>query len=416
MNRRILLIVGFIIVVISVGLLLFIVFFKSTPGTNLNANRNGNTNAVVPNLNGNVNRANGNRNTVLPNVNSVNVNGNIINVSPTANGGNTLAKTLVGANAFGTTVDAQGNLLYYNKSTGQFYKLDANGNLVPLSSQAFPDVQSVTWAPSKAQAIMTFPDGSNLFYDFTTKKQATLPKEGQDFSFSPTGSQIAFKFMGSTSDNRYLVVANPDGTSMTSVEPLGDNGRMVQVAWSPNDQVIATYTPGQDATTQQVNFVGKNGENFKSAATDGRGFEGQWSPNGQQLLYSTYSADSNFNPVLHIMDGQGDSIGNNNRSLALQTWSSKCTFTKDGATLYCAVPNSQDMPTGSGIYPDQAAKVPDNFYTIDLKTGVETVLANPVGSDGSMQFSAQNVTLSPDGTYLYFTDSISGRVLQLRIH
>ncbi|MEK7518755.1 MAG: hypothetical protein AAB424_04520 [Patescibacteria group bacterium] len=419
MNRRLLLIIAFSLGIIVLGFLLYISFFRSTtPQTN--GNGNGNLNGVLPDINGNVNRPTGNTNGVLPNVNSRNTNGSgaaNTNSGPdsVAKGGETTVQTLVSQNAFQTVVDSQGNLRYYDKATGQFYKLDANGNLVPLSGVKFPDAESVTWSPSKNQVIVSFPDDSKLFYDFETKKQATLPKEGENFSFAPTGSQIAFKFNAVNPDDRFLVVSNSDGTSIKPVESLGENGDKVQVNWSPNDQVVATFTPGLNATSQEVYFVGKNGENFKSTITEGRGFEGQWSPSGQYMVYSTYSADSNFNPVLHIVNGQGETIGDDNRSFNLQTWSDKCTFAKSGSSLYCAVPATGQLKTGSGIYRDQAANVPDTFYRVDLQSGSVQKIAIPVGTDGSRQFSALNLGLSPDEKKLYFTDASSGRVLSLNV-
>lgn len=418
MNRRVLLIIAFVLGIGVLGFLLYISFFRSTTPV-INGNGNGNVNGVLPDINGSVNRPTGNTNGVLPNVNSRNTNGASANVNAgpgtVADGGETTVQTLVSQNAFQTVVDSSGNIRYYDRATGQFYKLDANGNLVPLSGVKFPDAESVTWSPSKNQVIVAFPDDSKVFYDFETKKQATLPKEGEDFSFAPTGSQIAFKFNAQNSVDRFLVVSNADGTSITPVESLGENGDKVQVAWSPNDQVIATFTPGLNATSQEVIFVGKNGENFKSTITNGRGFEGQWSPSGQYIVYSTYSADSNFNPVLHIVNGQGETIGDDNRSLNLQTWSDKCTFAKGGSALYCAVPATGQLKAGSGIYRDQASSVPDTFYRVDLQSGSVQQIAVPVGTDGSRQFSAVDLGLSPDGRKLYFTDATSGRVMSLNV-
>ena len=46
----------------------------------------------------------------------------------------------VGASSDGKTIR------YYDKTTGKFMTVDANGNIVALSDQTFPDVQNVTWS------------------------------------------------------------------------------------------------------------------------------------------------------------------------------------------------------------------------------------------------------------------------------
>ncbi|RJO59727.1 hypothetical protein C4546_00675 [Candidatus Parcubacteria bacterium] len=418
MNKRVLLIIAFVIGVIVIGFVLYLVFFKPLPPAG-NQNQNENVNAVLPNLNGNVNRPQANVNGGLPNINGANVNQQVSNInaglSPIANGQDTLVKTLVSANASNTIVDASGNLKFYDKVSGQFFKLDANGNMVALSQVKFPDAESVVWSPTGNKVIVSFPDDSKIYYDFDAKQQATLPREAQGFSFDPTGTQIAFKYNSANVNDRFLVISNPDGTSMSPIEPLGENSNKVQVSWSPNNQVVATYSEGLNENSQQVYLVGKSGENNKSILAPGRGFEGSWSPDGQRMLYSVYNSQSNYNPVLHIVDAQGDSAGGNNLSLDLQTWSDKCTFSKSGIQVYCAVPQANSLPAGSGIYRDQARNASDEFYAVDLTTGAKTKLAVPVGSDGSRQFSAVNLKLSADGKTLYFTDSVTGRILQMRL-
>jgi len=181
---------------------------------------------------------------------------------------------------------------------------------------------------------LNYPDGSKIIYNFTTKKQVTLPKHWQNFSFSPGSDQIVAKSMGLDVENRYLITANSDGSQAKALEAIGANDKTVYPAWSPGGQIVAMYTQGVDFDRQEVFFVGQNDENFKSTVVEGRGFQSQWSTAGDHLLYSVYSTTNDLKPLLWLVDAKSDTIGQNRTNLDLQTWANKCTFASD-TEVYC---------------------------------------------------------------------------------
>jgi len=71
------------------------------------------------------------------------------------------------------------------------------------------------------------------------------------------------------------------------------------------------------------------------------------------------------------------------------------------------------LPRGAGFYPEIADQFPDNFYTIDLNSGIKTLLASPVGENGS--YTAYNLFTSADGSILYFTDRNTGELQSIRL-
>lgn len=306
------------------------------------------------------------------------------------------------------TVTAGGNVQFYNQNDGKFYRVASDGSAQELSDEVFFNVQKVEWSPNQSSAIIEYPDGANIYYDFETKRQATLPKHWEDFSFSAGGDQIAAKSIGLSPENRWLVAANPDGENVQFVEPLGNNASKVTVDWSPNRQVLALSRTGQPlgADRQEVFLIGLHGENFRSLTVEGRGLQSQWSTEGQQLLYSVYNARSEFKPELWITDASGDSIGANRRPLQLNTWAEKCAFGNE-RTLYCAVPNRLEV--GAGFQPTLADSTPDTLYKIDLNTGLKT----PVQLDSAHVIS--KVFVAPDGRSLHFTDKAKDGVFKVNL-
>src|SRR3989338_5263350 len=112
---------------------------------------------------------------------------------------------------------------YYNEDDGRFYRLSSSGGEpVLLSDEVFNSVENVTWSPAGNQAVLEFPDGSNIFYDFKTKERATLPRRAQDFSFSGSGEALAYEYIGEGVDDRWIVVSQPNGEGQELIQSLGD--------------------------------------------------------------------------------------------------------------------------------------------------------------------------------------------------
>ncbi|MDD3285678.1 MAG: hypothetical protein PHG95_03545 [Patescibacteria group bacterium] len=328
-------------------------------------------------------------------------------ISDRALGGVTKVTALTSDPVLDPTMTSNGELRYYNQNDGKFYKLDSNGDLLAISDKVFHQVSNVTWSTDGNKAILEYPDGSKITYDFQTQKQVTLPKHWEDFSFSPSGNQISAKSIGNDVENRYLITANADGSKAASLSAIGENADDVYPVWSPNNQAAAMYTRGVDFNRQEVFFVGLNGENFKSTIINGRGFEPEWSDEGDKLLYSVYSSDNNMNPSLWIVDAQGDSIGQNRTNLGLSTWASKCTFATNDE-VYCAVP--ENLPQGAGLFPELADKTTDNLYKIDLTTGAKKLIAIP-----STASNVSSIMVGSDQQTLYFTDKSTGKIYEIKL-
>jgi hypothetical protein len=107
------------------------------------------------------------------------------------------------------------------------------------------------------------------------------------------------------------------------------------------------------------------------------------------------------------VDANGDNIGRNRRTLNVDTWADKCTFS-DSSTVYCAVPT--ELPRGAGLEPGVADEIPDNIYKIDLVTGLQTKVAEPEG-----QHTVGKLMLSPDGKSIFFTDKSSQILNEIKI-
>lgn len=329
-------------------------------------------------------------------------------ITPTAVGRITNTSRLVDGPTLGQTINSKtGQVQYYNPADGKFYGVDQNGQTNLLSNKVFYNVSDVTWSKDGNKAVLEYPDSSKVVYDFATKKQATLAKHWEDFDFSANGDKLVMKSLGMDPDNRYLAITNSDGSGGKVIEYIGENDKRVYPSWSPNNQIVAMYTEGIDYDRQTVYFIGLNNENFKSTVIPGRGFQQQWSPDGNRLLYSVYYGENQMKPMLWIVDASGSQIGNNRQMLNVQTWAEKCNFSGSNE-LYCAVPTSLDY--GAGFLPSLSDQTPDQIYKINTQTGTKQLMAIP---DNDVTIS--NLFVSPDGNNLYFTNKNTGSINKIKL-
>ncbi len=400
----------FLLGIIAIGYLLYFVFFRTTE-SDIIIDENVNVTTGLPNVND------------LLNINEDNINDENLNteeptlpgVDAIARGGLTDTDILTpGMKAQDPAISRDGNSMrFYNPDDNKFYRVDADGNITQIGDATFPDVETVTWGNTTDETILEFPDGTNIYYNLNTGRQVTLPKEAEEFDFSPTDSQIAFKYMHIDPERRVLAVSNPDGTSARTLESLGENGDRVDVRWSPTGKVAANWAEFIDLNRQELGFVGLKGENFKGTIVEGRGLRRNYSSDGQQLLYSVYSEATDNKPSLWIVDADGSNIGNNRSELQLNTFADKCAFSGDSKTIYCGVPSVQK--SGFGLVPGVLGDTADDIYKIDLVTGLKTKIATPVNENGEATYQVESMVVTEEGDKLIFQDALTGEIIKIDI-
>lgn len=393
-SKRILLIVAFIIFVIAMAFALYWVFFRggSLPGE---GDDNTNTGGSLPNIGvGNVSIIS----TSTPNIDALPWDQIKDRISPVANGGLTAVNTITDSSIKGLDSGSLG-LRYYDEAAKKFYKINDNGEPEVLSDKQFHNVETVNWSKKGDKVVLEYPDGNNILYNFETGEQVSLPIELEDFSFDRSGTSLVAEWIDASGndENNWLVLVGENGANIDLIEPLGDEAADTQVGFSPDNQIAALYRQYIDTQRQEVYPIGIHGENFSSFVVNGAGFTSEWSPEGSSLVYSVYNKSSDYLPNLYVTQGNTSSLGQIKVPLNLNTWPDKCTFSGEDI-MYCAVPRG--LPRGAGLYPEIAEDYTDTFYKVNLNSGVQQLIADPVG--GSLGYNAHDLFVS--GNNLYFTD------------
>ncbi len=402
--KKIGIIAMFIAAVLLFGFFLYFFFFRPIFRPQPTANVNITNGQLPPAVNANAPR------------NFVNVNGQLVPVananvaqppppSEIAQGGPTIVSPITKDPAYFPSPTADGRVIYYNPKDGKFYRVTADGQIEAYNDKVFYNVSNATWSKDHNMAVLEYPDGSNIIYDFKNNKQYTLPAHWQEFSFAPDSQQIAFKSMALDPENRFLALAKYDSSQVKILEDIGGSEDKFQINFSPSGQVVGDFKEGKDLDRSEIYFIGQNKENFKSMVVEGRDFRGLWSPTGNRMVYSVYNSNNGYLPELWISDASGDNIGNNRQKIYLNTWADKCSFAGN-SLLYCAVP--QSLPEGAGLVPEAAADIADNIYEINLSSGARRMIATPSGDHNISQI----ITI-PNANYILFSDSKSKMIYRM---
>ncbi len=391
-------IVGFVTAVFLIALAIYFTFFRSTVITLTTPQPQASPGASLP---GSVTGTPGTTPGATPGTT-----GGTATLQPSrvANGGATITTLLTNTEVQSPTATNNGTVAYYDPTDGKFYTIDANGNVVAMSQQTFPQAETVTFSSGATTAVIEYPDGNNVVYDFSAAQQVTLPAHWEDFSFSDDGSDIVAKSIGADESNRALVITSADGTSTTVVTALGANDDQVTANWSPDNSVVAFSETGGISNgsfgRQEIYLVGIDGSATGILFVDGTNFQAIWAPDGKHMLYSVADPADGYRAALWYADSDGDRNGDGRRKMGIQTLVEKCTFFSV-TTAYCAVPRT--MPAGGGSSTSLITAY-DDVYRLDVATGNARLVAIPAAD--TQMFS---LSVSDDGSLLYYTDG-AGRL------
>lgn len=396
-------VIGFGLATILIGIALYMVFFKKTIAPTATEPSLTTQTGTLPGTGA------GKPGSTTPGSTTPGGTGTSLPPSKVANGGKTFTTLLTNTKILSPTATTNGTVAYYDPANGKFYTVNASGKVVALSDATFPKADSVTFDAGATAAVIEFPDGSNVVYDFEAAKQITLPPHWEDFSFSGDGTSIAAKSIGNDASNRAIVVTNADGSQTKVLASLGDNANKVDMSWSPNNSVLgfsATgINPGGTFSRQEIYLIGPDGGASGTLFVDGQNFHNIWSPDGTHLLYSVGDPNDGYKAALWYADSRGDRSGNTRRKMGISTSVNKCTFIS-ADKAYCAVP--REMAPGGGS-DESLITAYDDVYTLDIATGSATLLATPAADTKMFTLS-----VSSDGASLYYEDA-AGRLNVIRL-
>ena len=288
---------------------------------------------------------------------------------------------------------------YIDRESGNIYEYGAlNRSLTRISDKTLPGIQLASWAADGSVALVQFlaeASGSQILNTYE------LPSNGAGGYFldsnlaqaTVVNSNQLFTLAAGT-DSSTGSLANIDGTNIQNLFSSPLTSLVVQ-------GIGKTFIATTKASSEENGYafsIGAGGSLTPILGPD-TGLTTLLSPSGQYLLYSYTDGTSLHMDVLDLTSG---SVTN----LPLATFSEKCTWATDSASLYCAIPVAF-----SGNLPDDwfqgAVSFTDRIWHIDLSSHLATLVVAP--SDvAKVDIDAVNLAVDPNSTVLVFRNKKDG--------
>ncbi len=316
-------------------------------------------------------------------------------------------KTIVGP-----VVDKKtGEIKYYDARTGFVWSADKNGeNAKQFTTISVPNIKSASWSIDQNKVLtITTRSGKDFFneYDYQSQ-QSSLLKEGLDNAvWDNTGTKIFYKYFDAKSGQRTLNIANADGSNWQKLADIF--ARNLSIAPIPLSSNVSFWNYPNALEETVFQSVGVLGGDVKTILSGKFGADYLWSPTGDRALISSLSNKENRTITLGNV-----SIEGKYQDLNIPTFVSKCVWSKDGKTLYYALPgNIPENAIMPNDYQDNKFNTEDTFWKLDLVTGNKERVIEVNEIEG--KYDSSDLFLSAKEDALFFINKIDKKLYKINL-
>jgi hypothetical protein len=309
-------------------------------------------------------------------------------------------------------LDTQASAIrYYSKSTGKAYRIDLDGNNnKTLSDQALPGLSDVVWSPDGTKAITKFVMGGTakfFYYDYSTGTSTPL-KSNLDTVVWQNNNKIFYKYYDPTTQERTLNIADPDGTNWNKIVDL--SYKNVSIAPVPHTGLVSFWNSPDAGLETNFTTVPVFGGTGTSLLKGNFGTDYLWNPDGSAVLLSRSDQKNGSRIQLGVMNNNGGEF----KDLGVGTFVSKSIWSKDGRTVYYALPGP--FPANVTVpndYTNGKFNTNDSFWKINVSTGEKKRILDVNQTTGKID--AADLFLNADESLLFFVNKIDGKLYKINL-
>lgn len=310
-----------------------------------------------------------------------------------------------------TLASGSNAIKYYSKNNGKVYQIDFDGNSKrTLSDKELIGLSDVTWSFDKNKIITKFVSaGATKFYyyNYTELKNTPLDKNFAEVAWQNTGNRIFYKYSNPTTKKSTLNVSDPDGTNW---KKLADLNFPVSIAQIPQSGLVSFWNKPDAFFETNLKSIPLIGGEEKILLKGLFGADYLWNGNGTAALVSHSDVKGGTKIQLATINSNGGEF----RDLNLPTLTSKCVWSKDNKTAYCAMPG--EVPV-SAIMPNDYDQgkihTADTFWKIDTTTGEKNRIIDLAKI--TSKYDATDLFLDANESILFFTNRVDGKLYRITL-
>lgn len=309
--------------------------------------------------------------------------------------------------------DNGNKIKYYSKTNGKAYETDLDGqNKKILSDKELVGLNNVLWSPDRNKVISVFssPEGKNSFvyYDYLTKTGSQLSSNVDQVAWQLSGNKIFYKYYDSRKKIATINISNPDGTDWQKLAEV--NHQFTSIAQIPKSSSVSFWNRADGFNPTAFESAPTVPGQKKTILAEKYGADFLWSPDGNLALVSTVTDKGSSRLQTATVNFNGGEYKN----LEFPTIASKCAWSNDSRTIYCALPGGiPDTAVMPNDYWNRKFSTTDTFWKIDATTGEKNriIEIDKIGS----KLDAINFFLNSDESFLFFINQIDGKLYRISL-
>jgi hypothetical protein len=302
-------------------------------------------------------------------------------------------------------------ITYYAKNDEKIYQIDLDGNnKKELSNNSLKQLYKLAWSPEKDRVLFGFKNGHFLkfgFFNYLSKRGGELNQQIINATWQ-NEQKIIYVFYDSTKKSSSLNVADWDGKNWQKLTTLDYENQKIKPV--PHSGLISFWNRPHASYKSNFYSIPLIGGEKKLILNSFWGADYLWSPSGNRILISHVKEKNGKRLFLGITDFQGKHY----QDLNLPTLISKCVWSKDSKTIFCALPGS--IPSNSLLPNDYEEKkffTTDTFWKINVETGERERLLDLDAI--KEKYDAQNLFFNQDESMLFFVNRYDNKLYRINL-